>query len=487
MKRYICIFICCLFLFVPNVKALNGICMISSSSSNVRQNDEVSINFYIHDINNLEINGGYLELKYDNSIFDFIRIENIYNGFSTSILNENGILKLTLSSNTYISNINSNVVIATVKFRVKDSAANGTSAISMIGEDVSMVTDTNGGNNNCLSVGNKNLYFNVYNINNEALLSSLSLDKGSLSPKFNSDITSYDVSVGNSTKSVNVDATCSVSGCTVSGDGNSNLRVGKNVIKVSVTSPNNKVTKTYTIIINREANKNKKTQNNDFVKDSNALLRTLSVSEGTLNPVFVPEVLEYNVKVGSSVEKIRLSAICAGIECTVKGTGNKYLKYGENVYEIEVVAEDGTTNIYTIKVFREYDLRLSNIKIETYRLSPKFDEKIYTYKVTVKNDVDKLNITAQAMDPNVKVRIIGNNNFVDGDNVVKIEVTYDGTDKKVYTINVNREKNGNGIRNNNGIWDNTYVIIAGIVVGVLLFGLIIGIIWFLLKRKNENN
>ena len=103
-------------------------------------------------------------------------------------------------------------------------------------------------------------------------------------------------------------------------------------------------------------------------------------------------------------------------------------------------------------------------------------------------DVDKLNITAQAIDPNVMVKIIGNNNFVEGENIVQIEVTYDGADKKVYTIVVDKEgDNKNKADKNRGIWDNTYVIIGGIVVGILLFGLIVGIIWFLSRDKKENN
>ncbi len=487
MKKYIIVFILFLFLFIPNVNALNGICMIDSSSSDVKQNDEIIINFYIHDINDLGIKDGYLELKYDSSVFSFVKVVSTYEGIESSVVNENGIVKITLTNDDYISDINKNTVLASIKFKVKDSALNGISTITMMGEDVSYVTDINGNNNSCLSVGNKNLYFNVYNSNSEALLSNLIINKGNLNPKFDKNITNYNVTVSNNIDSIIISSNCTVDGCNISGNGNKRLEVGKNVVRINVTSPNNKVTKTYTLIVTREAQKNEEEKKEEIVKDNNALLRTLSVSDGSLDPTFDPEVTEYKVEVDSNVSKIRINAVCAGIECTVKGTGNKYLKYGENSYEIEVVAEDGTNKIYAINVIRKYDLKLTSLIIETYKLSPKFDEEIYTYRVTVKPDVDKLNITAQATDPSVRVRILGNSNFVEGENVIKIEVSHDDGDKKVYTILVDKTEKDNNISDTKSIWDNTYVIIGGIIAGVLLFCIIVGVIWFLLKKKNENN
>lgn len=496
MKKYLYILILLVFIYSPNVYALNGVCMIDSEYSNIEQGDEITINFYIHDINNLEINGGYLELKYDNDVFDYMGIQNIYDGFDINVSDNKGKLSVKLKSDNYINNINDAVNMVSIIFKVKDDVSNGYSKIIMVGENTSYITDTNGNNNSCLSTGNKSLDYNIYNDSNDAFLSDLSINNVNLKPKFNSNINNYNAVVSSNVNVVNINGTCKVDGCVIEGIGKKNLSVGKNNFKIVVTSPNGKIVNTYNINVEREKSndiepieeKKEDKKKLEVVKDNNSLLKILSVSEGELDPIFVPEKNEYSVEVDSDVKKIRINAICSGIECTVKGTGNKYLEYGKNEYEIEVIAEDGSNNIYKIEVFRKYDLRLTSLIVKNHSLSPRFDKDILNYKVTVGSDVDKLDINTETSDPNVKIQIKGNDNFTEGKNVVKIEMSYDEGSKKTYTIIVNKEKNDvDKVDNSKSIWDNTYVIIGGIIGGIILFGLIVGTVWYLLHKKSENN
>lgn len=83
-----------------------------------------------------------------------------------------------------------------------------------------------------------------------ANLKSLSLSKGTLSPKFSASKTSYTATVANSVTEVKVYATAQDSGANVSVSGESALKVGSNTRTVTVTAPSG-AQKVYTITITR--------------------------------------------------------------------------------------------------------------------------------------------------------------------------------------------------------------------------------------------
>lgn len=83
-----------------------------------------------------------------------------------------------------------------------------------------------------------------------ANLSSLSLSKGTLSPKFSASKTSYTATVANSVTDVKVYATAQDGGAKVEISGETALKVGNNTRTVTVTAPSG-AQKTYTITINR--------------------------------------------------------------------------------------------------------------------------------------------------------------------------------------------------------------------------------------------
>jgi hypothetical protein len=86
---------------------------------------------------------------------------------------------------------------------------------------------------------------------------------------------------------------------------------------------------------------------------NDASLANLSVSEGTLTPVFNKNVLNYTVNVANETDKITISAQATDSNATITGTGNFSLIIGENTFPVTVTAEDKITiKTYTIKVIR---------------------------------------------------------------------------------------------------------------------------------------
>ena len=178
-------------------------------------------------------------------------------------------------------------------------------------------------------------------------------------------------------------------------------------------------------------------------KSSEASLTSLVPSQGTLSPEFDSTHTNYTVQVKDTIAYIRFNAeACQG--ATVTGNGSTQLEMGENTIELEVTAEDGQTkNTYTIKVIRGEvvepsayikDLVLNNIGAT---LSPKFDSKNNKYTVQIGKEIEKLDFKYELEDPLAEVTIEGNENFVEGENLVKIKVVSSNKeDEQIYEITV---------------------------------------------------
>lgn len=85
---------------------------------------------------------------------------------------------------------------------------------------------------------------------------------------------------------------------------------------------------------------------------------------------------------------------------------------------------------------------LKSLTIEQFTLTPEFSSEVYEYNITIpeeQNDITKLNIEAIANDENFVVEITGNENLVDGENIIKILVKSKDDEKvATYQIKVNK-------------------------------------------------
>jgi uncharacterized repeat protein (TIGR02543 family) len=85
---------------------------------------------------------------------------------------------------------------------------------------------------------------------------------------------------------------------------------------------------------------------------SNNDLASLSVSSGTLSPVFNAATTDYTSTVLNNVSSLTITAAAADAKATVAGIGVKTLNEGDNSFQIVVTAQSGSTKTYTLIVTR---------------------------------------------------------------------------------------------------------------------------------------
>lgn len=87
------------------------------------------------------------------------------------------------------------------------------------------------------------------------------------------------------------------------------------------------------------------------VKSGDNSLSSLTISPGTLSPVFKGSVTEYTAEVGSDVTEVNVTPVTSNSRATVESiSGNKNLASGKNVITVLVKAENGTEAAYKITV-----------------------------------------------------------------------------------------------------------------------------------------
>lgn len=191
-------------------------------------------------------------------------------------------------------------------------------------------------------------------------------------------------------------------------------------------------------------------------KSNNANLSNLGITPNDFSG-FKPGITSYNVTVENDVTSIQVYANVQDSKSKVSGTGTKSLNEGNNELNVVVTAEDGTTKTYTINVTRktteesdddtedeekteeENKLGLSELKIEGVELSPDFNSDIYEYSVKYIGKETNLDITTKPNNDSAKVEIVGNENLIDGENLINILVTDDtGENTVTYQITVNK-------------------------------------------------
>ena len=152
----------------------------------------------------------------------------------------------------------------------------------------------------------------------------------------------------------------------------------------------------------------------------------------------------------------------------------------------ETPVEEQPTEEVPVDVFG-----LSKLEIKNYTLSPKFDVETYEYTIGLKEDISTLEINAVANNENATVEIIGNENLINGENVITILVTNAETEEvATYQIIVNKNvQEDTEIKANwfkPSTWGTREKIIVGII-GALIFVIIILIIVKIRLAKKEDD
>jgi gliding motility-associated-like protein len=300
----------------------------------------------------------------------------------------------------------------------------------------------------------------VTTISNIATLSNLTLSSGPLGPVFASATIEYTATVENAISSVTLtpvltqaNATITINGVTVASGSAfeiNNLLVGPNVVTIEVMAQDGITKKTYTTTITR-------------LPSTDASLINLLLSEGSLDPSFTTNEIEYSAVVKNNISTITVTPVSTDANATItindaivasgKASDTIDLIIGQTTITTAVMAQDGVTiKTYTITITRlaSSDASLSDLSITDGDLKPSFSGDKTDYNVTVENAIDTFTVTPIANDANATMTINGVpvDNTASGttiplnvgDNTITIVVTApDGTTIQTYTIHVYRE------------------------------------------------
>ena len=198
-------------------------------------------------------------------------------------------------------------------------------------------------------------------------------------------------------------------------------------------------------------------------KSSDAKLKTITVSQGTMTPEFKSDKFEYTVyNLKDTINSIRITWTCdycsgSSSNAHAEKKGNNSINFtelakGNNDIEIDITSEDGSNKeTYKLTVIRgetEYNsAKISSLTFGEGKITPEFKEDLLEgYTVTVPNDVKDISKIASVVlkDPEAKYEFIGGDNLSLGANEVELKVTSVLGDNEVtYKFTVNRLESDN--------------------------------------------
>ena len=179
-------------------------------------------------------------------------------------------------------------------------------------------------------------YIEKHNAN----LSKLEVSGYQLSPSFNKNTTTYYVSIPKTVTSLDIICEAEAPNAKYVVSGNTKLSTSKeNKITIKVTAQA-KNTKTYSIIVSRDATKTLQ-------------LSELSIENATLSPEFSSNTYNYETEITTNkkLEKLNITAITNSSTAQIEIVGNdpENFKYGDNIISIILKGSSEVTT-YQIKV-----------------------------------------------------------------------------------------------------------------------------------------
>lgn len=208
------------------------------------------------------------------------------------------------------------------------------------------------------------------------------------------------------------------------------LNVGKNEYKINVISEKlNK--KEYNLVINRD-------------RDKSMDLQYIEI-DGKKIENFDTQITTYTCKVGANEKTVNIDAQLVNKDSIIEGTGKLILEEGTTKHVIKVTAKSGEIKVYVLYFEREkVKQELKRIKFEnTYlknitpnvgNLEPSFKKEIVNYTLTVPEGTKNLEIEALPEKRFSKVKIKNLDKVFLTNNLIEIEVTNGGDEKRIYKV-----------------------------------------------------
>ncbi|MBQ8681805.1 MAG: cadherin-like beta sandwich domain-containing protein [Bacilli bacterium] len=168
----------------------------------------------------------------------------------------------------------------------------------------------------------------------DATLKSLTLSTGKIA--FKKDNFLYSVNVGYEVENIEVEAVTNSDKAKFEINKPDKLVVGDNTIKVIVTAEDGTVA-TYVVVVNRKEK-----------LSSDATIKNLVIKNYSID--FKADDYEYDLEIDGE-DKLDIEVILNDDRANYKIKGNNNLK-NNSIIEIEVIAEDGSNNIYKINIIK---------------------------------------------------------------------------------------------------------------------------------------
>ncbi len=404
------------WLLVPNAL----VSTLSSSSTKVQQGQEFNISIVVSGLTNSLSSADYV-LTFDSSKVSYVKTTPGQNKPASDIT-------ANVSGDTvYISYIDTqngltpmnNGTVVTITF--KSNVDSGTAAFNLKG---SGYADASG---NDITGTTQNTTVSFYKPSSEALLKSLSVNDGSLSPEFSSDTKSYTLPDTELSK-ISISATASA-GAKITGTGTKKLNYGTNTITITVTAEDGKTKNTYTIKVNRVDN-----------RGSDSQLKNLTI-EG-IDFSFNANQYVYDIAIPENITVLNIQAEANDSKATIEGAGKIDIGLDTTSHTITVTAENGASTNYLIRFTNRSSESASSAKLTGLiinNININLDGSD-TYLFGVAALVDSLNIKYETQSSTATVSIENADNLQPGINRVVIHVQ-DGEETKDYIILVHKLSN----------------------------------------------
>jgi len=179
-------------------------------------------------------------------------------------------------------------------------------------------------------------------------------------------------------------------------------------------------------------------------KDVN--LSNLTVSEGSLSPLFNPGKTAYNLELPDTCASINIRSVLSDLSARIEinnvpvNSGDNYnftLSGNTATAAIKVIATDNTSKTYNIaitKVNISHNADLAGFDVSAGVLSPAFDANTINYSVTVAYSA-KVSVYYTPAGVGAACEVIGT---PDSDTVQVVVSAQDGVTKKTYTVVIHR-------------------------------------------------
>ena len=214
----------------------------------------------------------------------------------------------------------------------------------------------------------------------------------------------------------------------------------------------------------------------DEIKLSEIELGLLNVEYQSGNITSDDVVLFQDNKTASKIINIEKSGVIKAMNIPPLEVSKTKPKISSETTKIE---KNKTTKKYT-KSKNNY---IEKLEIDGYKL--KFKMLTNDYHLTVKEGVNSLKMAVSLISSKAKYKIIGADDLAKNNNEVKIEVTAENGDKNTYTIKVDHEKPVvmplKNPKKEEKHFDTKYLIIAGSILGGIIFILFVIKIFFQIR------